>query len=113
MIAYLFVFPAFVRLRYTHPGIDRPFRAPGGAVAAWIISLLSTGWALLATLSLLWPGIGTANPDAALPAGFEGDRLVFEAIVLSPLAMIVAVCATFLALGARAAARREAVELAR
>ncbi len=28
VLAYLFIFPAFVRLRYSHRGIERPFRAP-------------------------------------------------------------------------------------
>jgi len=101
VLAYLFVFPAFVRLRYTHAAIERPFRVPGGFAAAWAVSLVSTGWALLATVSLLWPGIGTAHPDSALPAGFQGDRMAFEAIVLSPIAILIVVCGIFLALGAR------------
>ena len=101
VLAYLFVFPAFVRLRYTHAAIERPFRVPGGFAAAWAVSLVSTGWALLATVSLLWPGIGTAHPDSALPAGFQGDRMAFEAIVLSPIAILIVVCGIFLAFGAR------------
>ena len=59
-------------------------------------------------MSLLWPGIGTAHPDSALPAGFEGDRMTFEAIVLTPVAILVVVCGIFLAIGARG--RRAAVE---
>lgn len=101
VLAYLFIFPAFVRLRYTHPDLERPFRAPGGAAGAWLISLMSTAWSLLAVISLLWPGIGTASPDSALPAGFAGDRLTFEILVFSPLAVIVGVCLVFFAFGAR------------
>jgi glutamate:GABA antiporter len=97
VLAYLFIFPAFVRLRYSHPHIERPFRAPGGVVGAWVISLVTTAWSLLAAVSLLWPGIGTAAPDAALPAGFEGDRLTFELLVLSPIAAIVCACLGFFA----------------
>ena len=47
------------------------------------------------------------HPDSALPAGFEGDRMTFEAIVLTPVAILVVVCGIFLGLGARA---RPAVE---
>ncbi len=101
VLAYLFIFPAFIRLRYSHARLDRPFRAPGGTATAWIVGLASTGWSLVAALSLLWPGIGTAHPDASLPAGFEGDRMAFELVVLSPVAAIVALCALFLLLGAR------------
>ena len=104
----MFVFPAFVRLRYTRPDLDRPFRVPGGMATAWVVSILATGWSLLATVNLLWPGIGTADPDAKLPAGFEQDRAAFELIVLSPVAILVAVCLVFFALAAsrRASARR-------
>jgi amino acid transporter len=106
VLAYLFIFPAFVRLRYSHPGLDRPFRAPGGVAGAWLIALTSSAWSLLAAVSLLWPGIGTATPDAALPAGFEGDRAAFEILVLSPLALLVGVCLLYFAFGAPARAQR-------
>ena len=105
VLAYLFIFPAFVRLRYLRPEIERPFRAPGGMAGAWIISIASTAWSLLAAVSLLWPGVGTANPDAALPAGFEGDRLTFELLVLSPLAVIVVACVGFFVLARSQASR--------
>jgi hypothetical protein len=39
--------------------------------------------------------LGTADPDAALPAGFEGQRLQFELLVLAPLATVVAACTVF------------------
>jgi amino acid transporter len=108
VLAYLFIFPAFVRLRYSHRGIERPFRAPGGMAGAWLISLVSTAWSVLAALSLLWPGIGTAHPDAALPAGFEGDRAGFEILVISPLAVIVGICLAYFAYRSRGRARARA-----
>jgi hypothetical protein len=66
----------------------------GGRPAAWLITVLATGWSLLATACLLWPGLGTADPDASLPAGFNGQRLQFELLVLAPLA-VVAACTVF------------------
>ena len=74
MLAYLLIFPAFLALRHAEPGLDRPFRVPGGRRCAWLVTVLATGWSLLAAICLLWPGFGTADPDATLPAGFEGDR---------------------------------------
>ena len=53
---------------------------------AWIVSVVTTGWAALATVALLYPGFGTSNPDAALPEGFEGQRGAFELSQFVPLA---------------------------
>ncbi len=75
---------------------------------AWLISLVSTAWSVLAAVSLLWPGIGTAHPDAALPAGFEGDRAGFEILVISPLAVIVGICLAYFAYRSRGRARARA-----
>ena len=93
VLAYLFIFPAFVTLRLRRPDLARPFRVPGGMGVAWVVSILSTGWALLATICLLWPGFGTSDPDASLPAGFEGDRATFELLVLTPIALMLPLCA--------------------
>ncbi len=101
IIAYLFVFPAFLAIRLRHPDLDRPFRAPGGAAGAVVITVLSTGWALIATCCLLWPGFATSDPDAALPLGFEGRRLQFELLVLSPVIAVVTVVTLYHATVAR------------
>ncbi|MGH3101535.1 MAG: APC family permease, partial [Thermoleophilia bacterium] len=58
-------------------------------------TVLATGWSLLVTACLLWPGLGTADPGASLPAGFEGQRLQFELLVLAPLALVLAAGTAF------------------
>jgi glutamate:GABA antiporter len=68
VLAYLLIYPAFLALRVRRPDLERPFLAPGGPAGAWLITILATGWSLLVTACLLWPGLGTADPDAALPA---------------------------------------------
>ena len=98
VLAFLLIYPAFLALRLSHPDLDRPFRAPGGTGVAWLITALSTGWSLLAAACLLWPGVGTRDPDAALPAGFHGQRLSFELIVLTPLAIVVVACTLYVVL---------------
>ena len=95
VVAYLLIFPSFLRLRSTHPDLPRPFRVPGGMAAATLVTAAATGWSLLATVSLLWPGVATADPDAALPAGFAGDRLTFELMVLVPLIVVAVVSVVF------------------
>jgi amino acid transporter len=91
IIAYLFVFPAFLVIRRRYPDLDRPFKAPGGTAGAFVIAVLSTGWALIATCCLLWPGFGTSHPAQSLPLGFEGRRMQFELLVLTPVVAVVAV----------------------
>jgi amino acid transporter len=83
VVAYLLIYPAFLALRLRRPDLERPFRAPGGRGGAWVITVLATGWSLLATVCLLWPGFGTPEPDLALPAGFEGQRMPATARVMT------------------------------
>jgi len=37
--AWLFEFFAFVKLRYTEPDVERPFKVPGGMFGAWLITI--------------------------------------------------------------------------
>jgi amino acid transporter len=107
VLAYLLIFPAFVALRLREPGLKRPFRVPGGARTAWLVAGLATGWSLLAAVCLLWPGLGTADPDAALPAGFASQRGQFELLVLVPIGAVITVTtAYYLATRPRGRARR-------
>ncbi|MFL5864127.1 MAG: hypothetical protein ACJ780_25710 [Solirubrobacteraceae bacterium] len=71
--------------------------AVGGRKTAWLFTILATGWSLLATVSLLWPGILTARPDTALPAGFAGDRGGFELLVIAPIAVMLVLYAALYA----------------
>jgi len=97
VVAYLLIYPAFLALRIRRPDLARPFLAPGGRRGAIVMTVLSTGWSLLATACLLWPGVGTSEPDAALPAGFEGERLQFELLVVGPVLMVLVACSVYIA----------------
>jgi amino acid transporter len=95
LLAYLLIFPAFLALRLRQPSLHRPFRIPGGARMAWLVTGLATGWSALAGVCLLWPGLGTAHPDLALPAGFAAQRAQFEFLVLTPIAAVIAVTTAY------------------
>jgi amino acid transporter len=95
VLAYLLIFPAFLALRIRRPDLDRPFRIPGGTAVAVLITVLTFGWSVVAAACLLWPGVGTADPDAALPAAFGRDRLAFELLVLAPIVVVVVVCTAY------------------
>lgn len=95
MLAYLLIFPSFLVLRLRRRSLERPFRVPGGMPVAWAVTVLTMGWSIVAAVCLLWPGLGTAVPDDALPAGFDGDRLQFELLVLGPIVVVVFVALVF------------------
>jgi amino acid transporter len=107
-VSYLLVFPALARLRRTHPDVPRPYRIPGGHRTAWCVSAITTFWAALATVSLVWPGFGvgwfgtSGTPEEALAGvGFAGERLTFELTQMVPIGLVLLVGVFFYALGKR------------
>jgi amino acid transporter len=98
-ISYCVIFPAVIKLRYCQPDVERPFRVPGGTFGIWIVGGVATLWAVFATVTLLWPGLGTADPNSSLPSGFGGQRVQFELSQLLPLAAVLIIGAAFYALG--------------
>jgi amino acid transporter len=106
-ISYLGIFPALAILRYKFPHLHRPYAAPGGFAGTVAISVLTTAWALVATVGLLWPGALSALPivgdaaDASLPSGFEHDRAGYELSQILPLIVMIGLGLLFYALGAR------------
>jgi len=111
-ISYMFIFPALIKLRYSRPDVERPYRVPGGMAGAWICSAVPTFWALLATVALIWPGFGVnwfgagGNPNDNLAAlSFSHQRLQYELSQIVPLAVIVVVGVAFYRLGGKT--RRE------
>jgi amino acid transporter len=92
-ISYLAIFPTLWKLRLSHPHVPRPFRIPGGIGVVAFVSILTTFWALLAAVGLLFPGFGTSDPDGALPEHFT--RLEYEATQIVPLLIILAIGVLF------------------
>jgi amino acid transporter len=112
-IVYVLIFPSVIKLRYSHPDVPRPYRIPGGKVGLWTAGILTTAWALFTTIAIIYPGIGTSDPDASLPTGFEHQRLEYTLSQVIPLVVMVLVGLLFYALGAptrRQAAQAEAAQ---
>jgi glutamate:GABA antiporter len=42
-IMYVLIFASFVKLRYSQPDVERPFRVPGGMAGAWILGGVGAG----------------------------------------------------------------------
>jgi glutamate:GABA antiporter len=99
-ITYVLIFPAVIKLRYKYPDISRPYRIPFGTVGLWVAGILTTAWAALTTVAIIYPGIGTSDPDASLPSGFAGQRLQYTLSQLIPLAVMILIGLAFYAAGA-------------
>ncbi len=104
---YVLIFPAVIKLRYSHPNVARPYKIPGGMAVVWICGIVAAAWCLLTTIAIIYPGIGTSNPDASLPEGFGGQRLQYTLSQVIPLAVMIGIGLLFYALGART--RRQTV----
>lgn len=63
LMSYLPVFPAFLKLRKTDPGAERPFRVPGGPVMLKVMAYLPL---LLIIVSIIF---------TAVPLSFDGETL--------------------------------------
>jgi amino acid transporter len=106
-LSYLGIFPALIRLRYLRPDTHRPYRVPGGRMGVWLCGTIVSLWALIATVTLIWPGLGVGwfgtpgKPDDSLPGGFAGQRLPYELTQVIPLLIFLALGLIFYALGAK------------
>jgi glutamate:GABA antiporter len=92
LISYIWIFPAALKLRFTHPDVERPYRVPG-KYGMWISSLLITAWVVLGSFVAVFPdvlekifGVGY-NFNESWGVG----RARFELYTLASLAIIVAV----------------------
>jgi glutamate:GABA antiporter len=109
-ITYVLIFPAVIKLRYKYPDIPRPYRIPGGTVGLWVVGIVTTAWAALTTIAIIYPGIGTSHPNASLPSSFAGERLQYTLSQVIPLGVMVLIGLAFYAFGAPT--RRQAARAA-
>jgi amino acid transporter len=56
LISYIWIFPAALKLRFTHAETPRPYRVPG-RYGMWIGSLLITAWVILGSWVAVFPGV--------------------------------------------------------
>ncbi len=102
-ISYIAIFPSLIKLRYSHPEVERPYRVPFGMAGAWIAGGLTTLWSIVATVFLLWPGLGVnwfghnGKPNDSLPSQFAGHhgRLTYELTQIVPLLVLLGIGVAF------------------
>jgi amino acid transporter len=92
LISYILIFPAAIKLRYSHPDVPRPYRVPGGKPGMWIAGGICTAFVLLASFVAVFPDV----IEKALGAGYNFkdtwgiSRMRFEVFTLGTLAVIIA-----------------------
>src|SRR5581483_2645497 len=91
LLSYLWIFPAALKLRYTHGHVHRPYRHPWGKVGIWVSTVLVTFWIALGSFQAVFPDV--LEKLFGVGYGFEGTwsvtRGTFEALTLGTLAVIV------------------------
>lgn len=93
LLSYLWIFPAVLKLRYTHSGVHRPYRHPWGMRGLWASTILTTFWIVLGSWEAVFPdtlervfGVGY-NFKQSWGVG-QGE---FELLTVGTLAIIVVV----------------------
>ncbi len=72
LLSYLWIFPAVLKLRYTHPDVRRPYVVPFGSAGIWISTILTTGWIALGTWVAIFPGV--LEKIFNVPYNFQDSR---------------------------------------
>jgi glutamate:GABA antiporter len=90
LLSYLWIFPAVLKLRYSHPNVERPYRHPWGMAGLWVSTILTTGWIVLGSFEAVFPDV--LEKVFGVGYGFKGSwgvgRGEFEALTLGTLAVI-------------------------
>jgi amino acid transporter len=93
LLSYLWIFPAALKLRYSHPHVHRPYVHPFGMTGIWISTILTTGWIALGSFEAIFPDV--LEKVFGVGYGFKGSwgvgRGEFEALTLGTLGIIVLV----------------------
>ncbi len=101
LISYLWIFPAALKLRYTHPHVRRPYVHPWGTAGIWVSTILVTGWIALGSWEAVFPD--TLERLFGVGYGFKGSWGVgqgeFEGLTLGALAVILLIALVGYVLG--------------
>jgi amino acid transporter len=92
LISYLWIFPTALKLRYTHPGVGRPYRHPWGTAGIWVSTILVMFWIALGSFEAALPGV--LERLFGVPYDFEASwgvsRTTYEVLTFGTLGVIVA-----------------------
>jgi amino acid transporter len=91
LLSYLWIFPAALKLRYSHPHVHRPYVHPWGLRGIWVSTILTTFWIALGSWVAIFPdtlerlfGVGYGFKDS-----WSVSQGTFEVLTLGTLGVIV------------------------
>jgi glutamate:GABA antiporter len=102
-LSYVFIFPALIVLRRRFPGVERPYRVPGGAVGAWAAVIITEAFVVVTTVTLVWPGAinNWFGQAYSVKQSWGVSRAYFEWTTLGALAVMILLGLAFWAFGER------------
>jgi len=84
-LSYLFIFPAYLILRYKYPNVHRPYTVPGGLVGAWIVTLFPFAFAAIGTIFILFPAtisVAGINKTTYIVTQFVALAVIFALAIV-------------------------------
>jgi len=92
LVSYILIFPALIKLRYSHATVPRVFSVPGGKGGLWAIGLLCTAWTLMGSWVAIFPDTleYVFGADYNFVDSWGVSRLRFEVFTLGTLAVVIA-----------------------
>ena len=102
LVSYLWIFPAAIKLRWSHAEVDRPYRVPGGHAGMIVVGTLVTAWTLLGSWVAVFPGVleRLLNVTYDFKGTWGLSRVKFEAFTFGTLAVILVFAVVGYVLGA-------------
>lgn len=76
MVMYLLMFAAAIRLRYTQPNVNRPYKVPGGKVGIWCVSGIAFLTSLLSIICGFIPPSNVIADGALAICAYVGFLLI-------------------------------------
>jgi amino acid transporter len=102
LISYLWIFPAALKLRYSHAHVERPYRVPGGTAGIWAATLLSTMWVAIGSWVAVFPGTleKVFGVDYSFKDTWGVSQGTFEGLALGTLVVVLLIAFVGYALAA-------------
>ena len=115
LISYLWIFPAVVKLRYSHGHVHRPYRVPGGKAGMLAAGIITTFWVALGSWVAVFPGTleKLFGVDYAFKDEWGVTRGTYEALTLGTLGVVVLIAVVGYALSGSVRSHRAELALER